>query len=53
MALTPLKMGVERGIKGGNCWRGGNGSVAPEARSWAAWGGREAMAVQPSSGSQR
>jgi hypothetical protein len=30
--------------------RGGNGSVAPEARSWAALGGREAEAAQASSG---
>jgi hypothetical protein len=46
--------GGDEGNKGGGKrWRGGNGSVAPEARSWAAQGGREAMAVRPSSGGRR
>jgi hypothetical protein len=33
--------------------RGGNGSAAPEARSWAARGGREAVAARASSGGRR
>jgi hypothetical protein len=33
--------------------RGGNGSVAPEARSWAALGGREAVAAWASSSGWR
>jgi hypothetical protein len=33
--------------------RGGNGSVAPETRSWAVLGGREAVAARASSGGWR
>jgi hypothetical protein len=33
--------------------RGGNGSVAPEKRSWAVLGGRESMAAWASSGGWR
>jgi hypothetical protein len=52
MALTPLKTGEDlRGkLREGKSRRGGNGSVAPEAQSWAALGGWESVAVRASSG---
>jgi hypothetical protein len=55
MALKPLKTG--EGLRGelreGKQRRGGNGLVAPEAQSWAALSGREAVVAWASSGGWR
>ncbi len=45
--------GFKRLIKDGEMKRGGNGSVAPEARSWAVLRGRESVAARASSGGWR
>jgi hypothetical protein len=45
--------GLRGKLREGKRRRGGNGSVAPEARSWAALGGRESVAARVSSGGWR
>jgi hypothetical protein len=45
--------GLRGKLSEGKCRRGGNGSVAPEARSWAALGGRESMAARAAGGGVR
>jgi hypothetical protein len=42
--------GFNRDLREGKSRRGGNGPVAPEAWSWAALGGRGAVAARASSG---
>jgi hypothetical protein len=45
--------GIKREIKGGEMKARCNGSVAPEAQSWAALGGRESVASRTRSGGWR